>query len=49
MPDTDRIAAVLRHAAEAGDVPGVVAAAATADGPIFQGGLAYAISRQALP
>jgi methyl acetate hydrolase len=38
MPGTDPIAAVLRQAAEAGDVPGVVAAAATADGPIFQGG-----------
>src|SRR6476659_5975919 len=38
MPNTDAIAAVLRRAAEAGDVPGVVAAAATADGPIYQGG-----------
>ena len=36
MVDTDRIAAPLRAAADAGDVPGVVAAAANADGPIFE-------------
>lgn len=36
MPDTNRIAAPLRQAAEAGDVPGVVAAAATGDGVIFE-------------
>src|ERR1700675_293040 len=38
MVDTSRIADGLRRAAEAGDVPGVVAAAATADGVIFEGG-----------
>lgn len=38
MVDTSRIADGLRHAAESGDVPGVVAAAATADGVIFEGG-----------
>jgi methyl acetate hydrolase len=38
MPNTDAIAAVLQRAAEAGDVPGVVVAAATADGLIYQGG-----------
>jgi CubicO group peptidase (beta-lactamase class C family) len=37
MPETDRIAAPLRQAAEAGDVPGVAAAAATRDGVIFEG------------
>jgi methyl acetate hydrolase len=38
MPDTSSIAAPLRHAAEAGDIPGVVAAAATRDGVIFEDG-----------
>jgi len=38
MIDTSRIADGLRQAAESGDVPGVVAAAATADGVIFEGG-----------
>jgi methyl acetate hydrolase len=38
MIDTNRIAEGLRQAAESGDVPGVVAAAATADGVIFEGG-----------
>ncbi len=38
MINTDKIAAPLRRAAEAGDVPGVVAAAATTDGVIFEGG-----------
>jgi methyl acetate hydrolase len=37
MVDTGRIAEPLRRAAEAGDVPGVVAAAATGDGVIFEG------------
>ncbi|HLI80341.1 MAG TPA: serine hydrolase domain-containing protein [Candidatus Binataceae bacterium] len=37
MIDTNRIAGGLRRAAESGDVPGVVAAAATADGVIFEG------------
>ena len=36
MIDTNRIAAPLRRAAESGDVPGVVAAAANADGVIFE-------------
>ena len=36
MIDTSRIAAPLRRAAESGDVPGVVAAAANADGVIFE-------------
>jgi CubicO group peptidase (beta-lactamase class C family) len=36
MVDTSRIAAPLRQAADAGDVPGVVAAAATADGVMFE-------------
>jgi CubicO group peptidase (beta-lactamase class C family) len=38
MIDTSRIAEGLRQAAESGDLPGVVAAAATADGVIFEGG-----------
>src|SRR5689334_4504489 len=38
MVDTSRIADSLRRAAESGDIPGVVAAAATADGVIFEGG-----------
>src|SRR6266851_1361967 len=38
MIETSRIADGLRQAAESGDVPGVVAAAATADGVIFEGG-----------
>jgi methyl acetate hydrolase len=38
MVDTANIAAPLRRAADAGDVPGVVAAAATGDGVIFEGG-----------
>jgi methyl acetate hydrolase len=37
MVDTTAIAAPLRHAAEAGDIPGVAAAAATGDGVIFEG------------
>jgi CubicO group peptidase (beta-lactamase class C family) len=37
MVDTTAIAAVLRRAAEAGDIPGVAAAAATGDGVIFEG------------
>jgi methyl acetate hydrolase len=36
MIDSNRIAAPLRQAAETGDVPGVVAAAAAADGVIFE-------------
>jgi CubicO group peptidase (beta-lactamase class C family) len=38
MVDTNSIAAPLRRAADSGDVPGVVAAAATKDGVIFQEG-----------
>ena len=38
MADTSSIAAPLRHAAEAGDIPGVVAAAATRNGVIFEDG-----------
>jgi len=38
MVDTSGIVAELSRAADAGDVPGVVAAAATSDGPIFEGG-----------
>jgi len=38
MADTKRIADGLRRAAESGDVPGVVAAAATADGVFFEDG-----------
>ena len=38
MVDTNSIAAPLRHVADSGGVPGVVAAAATKDGVIFQGG-----------
>jgi methyl acetate hydrolase len=38
MIDTSRIADPLRRAAEAGDVPGVAAAAATVDGVIFNEG-----------
>jgi len=37
MVDTSRIASPLRQAAEASDIPGVAAAAATADGVIFEG------------
>ena len=36
MVNTSSIAAPLRHAAEAGDIPGVAAAAATRDGVIFE-------------
>jgi len=36
--DTRKIAENLRRAAESGDIPGVVAAAANADGVIFEGG-----------
>lgn len=38
MTDTKEIAAALSRAADVGDLPGVVAAAATSDGPIFEGG-----------
>jgi methyl acetate hydrolase len=38
MIDINKIADPLRRATESGDVPGVVAAAATADGVIFEGG-----------
>ena len=38
MIDTRTIEAVLRQAADSGDVPGIAAAAANADGVIFQGG-----------
>jgi len=38
MVDTSGIAAALSRAADAGDIPGVVAAAATAEEPIFEGG-----------
>ena len=38
MVNTDAIAAVLKRAANSGEVPGVAAAAATRDGPIFEGG-----------
>jgi methyl acetate hydrolase len=38
MAKTQAIADLLKRAADAGDVPGVVAAAATADGPIFAAG-----------
>jgi CubicO group peptidase (beta-lactamase class C family) len=37
MADTSQIASVLRRAAESGDIPGVVAAAANADGVLYQG------------
>src|ERR1700733_4125964 len=45
MANTSKIAAVLQQAADSGDVPGVVAAAATRDGPIFEGGY----GKRALP
>ena len=38
MANTEAIADILRRATDAGDVPGVVAAAATAEGPIFAAG-----------
>lgn len=38
MSNAQQIAAVLRQAADSGDVPGVVAAAGTADGVIFNDG-----------
>jgi CubicO group peptidase (beta-lactamase class C family) len=38
MADTSRIAEPLRRAAKSGDIPGVVAAAATKDGVIFEAG-----------
>ena len=38
MKNTDAIAAVLKRAVDAGDVPGVVAAVATGDGQIFEAG-----------
>ena len=37
MVDTTKVESVLRHAAETGDVPGVVAAAANFDGVIYEG------------
>ncbi len=43
--DPARIDQVLREAADRGDVPGVVAMAATRDGPVYQG----AFGRRALP
>ncbi|MFZ0602458.1 MAG: serine hydrolase domain-containing protein [Roseiarcus sp.] len=45
MPNTSKIAAVLKEAADSGAVPGVAAAAATRDGPIFEGGY----GKRALP
>ncbi len=45
MANTSNIAAVLKQAVDSGDVPGVVAAAATRDGPIFEGGY----GKRALP
>jgi methyl acetate hydrolase len=38
MANSEAIADILRRATDAGDVPGVVAAAATAEGPIFAAG-----------
>src|SRR5690348_6934424 len=38
MANTQAIADLLQRATDAGDVPGVVAAAATAEGPIFAAG-----------
>ena len=38
MADTQAISDLLKQATDAGDVPGVVVAAGTADGPIFVGG-----------
>jgi CubicO group peptidase (beta-lactamase class C family) len=38
MPDTNAISELLRQATDTGDVPGVVVAAATADGPIYEAG-----------
>lgn len=38
MIDTKRISAVLKRATDAGEIPGVAAAAATADGPFFEAG-----------
>ncbi len=38
MANTEAIVDLLRRATDAGDVPGVVAAAATAEGPIFAAG-----------
>jgi hypothetical protein len=43
--DASRIAAVLERAADSGDLPGVVAAAATKNGMIFRGRLRQARSR----
>jgi CubicO group peptidase (beta-lactamase class C family) len=38
MASTQAVSELLKRATDAGDVPGVVVAAATADGPIFEGG-----------
>jgi CubicO group peptidase (beta-lactamase class C family) len=38
MANTQAVSDLLRRATDAGDVPGVVVAAATAGGPIFEGG-----------
>ena len=38
MANTQAITDLLKRATDAGDVPGVVVAAATAEGPIFAGG-----------
>src|SRR5690242_3003121 len=37
MANTQPVSELLKRATDAGDVPGVVVAAATADGPIFEG------------
>jgi len=45
MSDLSRVDQVLRDAAESGEVPGVVAMAATREGPLYQG----AFGKRALP
>jgi hypothetical protein len=45
MGTAQQISSVLQQAADAGDVPGVVATAANADGVVFEGGLWHPRSR----
>jgi len=49
MANTQEISDLLRRAADAGDVPGVVVAAATADGPIYSGAAGVRDTRSGVP
>src|SRR5690242_20433041 len=49
MANTQALADLLRQATEAGDVPGVVAAVATAEGPIFNAGFGVRDTASGMP